>query len=62
MKRGSVVTEVIKNCRDGEGMQRGFLYRNGTILCHDFSGGTRTNTSDKISWTNASKPKNVYKK
>ena len=40
----------------------GISLRDKTILCNDFSGGTRTNTCDKMSWTNAWKPKNVCKK
>ena len=39
----------------------GISLKDKTILYNDFSGGTRTNTCDKMSWTNASKPKNVYK-
>ena len=36
------------------------FFRDETILCHDFSGVTRTYTCDKISESDASKPKSVY--
>ena len=41
-ERRSVVTWIVKNFRPQESVQRGFLQRDGTILCHDFNGGNKS--------------------
>ena len=36
------MTWIVKNCRPREGVQRGFLQRDGISLCHDFNGSKKS--------------------